>query len=178
VASLVAADHITGMPWEYLLAWTAAPVAGGLVAGAVTVSEHIERIAGPALAALAASAAIVGLGAVGARVPLQASTSTDVAVATDALLARYHPGRPVGLIAYGLPPFDVAEGVADQLVRRGIGYGVPERSRFQFPYSVSEAPAEWDAFTVPGAPIPAGYHTVATTPGVAVSVGTRPPPGW
>jgi hypothetical protein len=177
-AAVVAADHITGMPWGYLLAWAAAPVALAIVAAGIMVGEHIDRIARPVLSSFVALSAIVALTVVCTRVPLSATTTPDVTVATDALMARYQSGETVGLTFYGLQPFGLAAGVADQLVLRGISYAVPSKYQFGFPFSTSALPDIWEAFTEPGAPIPRHFHKVATTPGNVVSIGTVPPPHW
>jgi hypothetical protein len=177
-AAVIAADHITGMPWGYLLAWAAAPVALALIAAGVIVAERVDRFARPVLAALVALAAIAGVTVVCARVPVSASSTPDVTVASDALLARYQQGETVGLSFFGLQPFNLAAGVADQLVGRDIQYAVPEAYRFAFPFGVTALPSVWEAFTNPGAPIPRHYHVVAMTPGCVLSIGTVPPPHW
>ena len=178
VVSVVAAGRITGMPWEYVLAWAAAPVVVVLIAGAVLVAERTELLDHHGVALIVTSCAVVGLTVVAAASLPQGVVSPDVKVAADVAIAREGTKNPIGLMSYGLGLEGVESGVADQLVMRKVPYAVSPGLRWQYPYSSAGPPTEWEALTEPGKPIPPGYVVMARTPDVVVSIGGRSPPHW
>jgi hypothetical protein len=174
-AAVMGASQLVGMPWEYLLTWTTAPVIVAAIAAAVTLSSLPGRAVGALIVVLCCAGIALATTSAVRRSPQL--NSRDATVASTALVKNIPAGHTIGLIGYDLAPLLDIDGVADYLSSQGRSFDVPNYYRFEFP-SLAAHPAYWAVLaSIPGE-IPRGYRVVAHTPDLYVAFGTTEPPGW